>query len=115
MRSSSPAKPVPLRTAKPTLELYSSATIHPGHLFEGRRHHVVRAGRPTLPQSLLKQGRAARRVAMVGLYLAGEQHGLEHSDANPMRTEQLQGLGQKLVARSKSPRMAAARARLLSE
>ena len=28
---------------------------YPGHLFESRRHQVVRTGRPTLPQSLLQQ------------------------------------------------------------
>ena len=70
---------------------------YPGHLLESRRHQVVRTGRPTLPQTLLQQGEGSASVAAVGLYLPGEQQGLEDPDAYPMRAEQLQRLGQELV------------------
>ncbi len=70
---------------------------YPGHLFESRRHQVVRTGRPNLAQSLLQQWEGRASVASVGLYLPGEQQGLDDPDAYAMRAEQLYRLGEELA------------------
>jgi hypothetical protein len=44
---------------------------YPGHLFEGPHHQAVRAGGPTLPQTLLQQWEGSARAAAVGLSVPG--------------------------------------------
>ncbi len=75
---------------------------HPGHLLENRRHQVVGTGRPSLAQSLLQQWEGRASVTSVGLYLPGEQQGLNDPDAYAMSAEQLYRLGEELDAPGRS-------------